>query len=92
MSDKIDTVYDLAVGIFLGEPRLDQYQANPDSIRRAGDFNIGISAYVDKLGKYAGRRYRPIFPTGSEIHTRPVRGCTTCMMMSTNFQPHESYE
>lgn len=89
MRENIDTIHDLAIGVFLGEPRLIQFKANPTSIRGQGDDAIPIEEYVRRLGRDVGRQYRPLFQTASEIHDRPVHNCVICQRMGNSFQPHE---
>lgn len=64
---------------------------------RNNDGYIQLMEYLQRLGKFSGRKYD--FPgnrqerlRASAVHTRPSVGCTMCeaLVASAQFQPHEN--
>ena len=85
MSSQIHTAFDLAVAVNRGQGELTRFQADPVTYLR----DSGIADYIEMMGRFAGRQYKPI-STYRVVHTRRVSTCTVCQNMGNSFQPHEA--
>lgn len=75
--------YQVMTAVWGGGRLLSRYLTEPNTLRDYRDEHITWQEYHQRLGRYAGRRYPPLF-NGTVSHDNTTPGCPTCAQIATN--------